>query len=475
MKKLIFSGLLLSLAFISQAQTDAEKLIIDGYKKAKEKSDKDIANPKTNVKAKTWVERAQAYENIALYALSADSTAATVAMEAYKKAIELDTKNGKEGSIAKDAKAALSSKTMHDTFIQTGAGHYTARSYQKAQSAFKMAAQIDPKDSVATMYWGVASQQLQDDANIIDAYEKHVALGGKDPIVYYALFNSYRKGKNNDKAMAILNKGIEANPDNKDLKAEKTNYYISEGKLDEAISSLGEMVAKDPKNTNNLLNLAILHDNSATSYHSEIKKLNESLSQGSGIQEKIDSKATQVQAYTDERNRLKDQLKKQPKNADVKRRLGEAETFLKEQTDVLAKLKAEKAEEDAKKVNEADVKAKITTLTKSRDDNKLKALNNYKKVLDIEPNNYDANFNLGVMSFNEGVELKRPYDNLNPTSAEFKNNGKAMEERFTSKFQEALPYFEAAYKVKKEDEIKDNLRNLYRILKLEDKLKAIGE
>lgn len=475
MKKIIFSGLLLSLAFISQAQTEAEKLIIDGYKKAKEKSDKDIANPKANVKAKTWIERAQAYENIALYALSVDSSAATVAMEAYKKAIELDTKNGKEGSTAKDAKAALSGKTLHDTFIQTGAGNYTARNYKKAQDAFKMASQIDPKDSVATMYWGVASQQLQDDAGTIEAYEKHTALGGKDPIVYYALFNSYRKAKNDDKALAALNKGIELNPDNKDLKAEKTNYYISAGKLDQAIASLNDMVAKDPKNTNNILNLAILYDNSASSTQTEIRKLSETLNQGLGVQEKIDAKASQVQAYTDERNRLKDQLKKQPKNADVKRRLGEAETFLKEQTDVLAKLKAEKAAEDAKKVNEVEVKAKIADLSKSRDENKAMALSNYKKVLAIEPNNYDANFNIGVMHFNDGVILKAPYDNLNPTSAEFKNNGKAMEEKFIAKFQEALPYFETAYKVKKEEEISFNLKNLYRILKMEDKLKAMGE
>ncbi|MES2798250.1 MAG: hypothetical protein V4683_19940 [Bacteroidota bacterium] len=475
MKKSILSGLLFTLAFISQAQTDADKLIIDGYKKAKEKSDKDITNPKSNIKARTWFERAQAYESIALYALSADSSAADVATEAYKKAIELDTKGGKEGSVAKEAKAALSGKLLHDSYIQAGAGNYSKQNYVKAQAAFKMAATIDPKDTVATMYYGVASQQLNDDAGIIDAYEKHVSLGGNDPIVYYALFNSYRKAKNDEKAIAILSKGIEKNPDNKDLKAEKTNYYISTGKLDQAINSLKEMVEKDPKNVNNLLNLAILYDNAASSSNSEIKKLNSQIDQGSDVQGKLETKASQVQAYTDERNRLKDQLKKQPKNADIKRRLGEAELFLKEQTDVLNKLKEEKAAEDAKQVNVAEVKSKIDALAKTRDLDKANAVAYYKKSLDVEPTNYDANFNMGVMSFNEGVELKRPYDNLNPTSAEYKNNGKAMEDKFIAKFMEALPFFETAYKVKQEDEIKDNLKNLYRILKMEEKLKAMGE
>jgi tetratricopeptide (TPR) repeat protein len=255
---LILSGLLITLTLSLNAQSDADKLIIEGYKKAKEKSDKDIANPKTNIKAKTWLERAQAYETIALYALSADSSAANVAMDAYKKAIELDTKAGKIGSIGKDAQTALTGKTLHDSFLQAGAGHYSKQSYAKAQASFKVAAAIDPKDSVATMYWGVSSQQLQDDNSIIEAYEKHIGLGGTDPIVYYALYNSYRKLKNEDKALAALSKGIEKNPENKDLKAEKTNYYISTGKMGEAISTLKEMVEKDPKNVSNLLNLAII-------------------------------------------------------------------------------------------------------------------------------------------------------------------------------------------------------------------------
>lgn len=515
MKKLILSGLFLTLTFLSQAQTDADKLIIEGYKKSKEKSDKDITNPKANVKAKTWLDRAQAYEAIGLYALSADSAAATIAQEAYKKAIELDTKNGKVGSIGKDAQAGLTGKTLHDCFIQTGAGNYQKANYKKAQESFKMAATIDPKDSVATMYWGVSSQQLQDDNGIIDAYEKHLGLGGKDPIVYYALYTSYKKMKQEDKALAVLTSGIAANPDNSDLKAEKTNYYISTGKMGEAINTLKEMIVKDPKNVNNLLNLAILYDNASTTNHAEIKKLENQLNEGSEIQAKLDSKATQVQAYTDERNRLKDQLKKQPKNADIKRRLGEAETFLKEQNDVLSKLKAEKAEEDSKKVNPAEIKAKVEGLAKIRDTDKANAIINYKKALAIEPTNYDANFNSGVISFNEGVELKRPYDNLNPTSAEFKNNGKAMEDTFKAKFMEALPYFEKAYEItknnfrntyklkfegksdfkiekdgsfigeyeikfnddfkKNDNEVKDSLKNIYRILKMEDKLKELGD
>jgi tetratricopeptide (TPR) repeat protein len=475
MKKLIFSGLLLSLAFSTLAQSDADKLLLKAFKDAKEKSDKDIANPKANIKAKTWLERGAAYEEVALRYLSLDSNAANVAMEAYKKAIELDTKAGKMGSTAKDAEKAMTGQNLFNAYMQMGAGHYTGRNYGMAQNAFKTASSIMPKDTIATMYYGVSSQQLKDDKSTVEAYEKHIALGGKDPIVYYTLYDQYKKLKNDDKALAILEKGIEFNPENKDLKAEKTNFYIQSGKTDQALKSLKEMVEKDPTNVNNILNVAILEDNEQMQANAEIKKLSESMNQGSGVQAKLDAKVSQVQAYTDERNRLKEQLKKQPKNPDAKRRLGEAELFLKEQTDVLNQLKQEKAEEDSKKVNVADIQAKVNALTAKRNEKKESAVTYYKKALAIDPKNYDALFNMGVMKFNEGVELKRPYDNMNPTSQEFKTNGKAMEEAFTTRFKEALPFFETALSVKKDSDIIENLKNLYRILKMDDKLKALGE
>ena len=38
-----------------------------------------------------------------------------------------------------------------------------------------------------------------------------------------------------------------------------------------------------------------------------------------------------------------------------------------------------------------------------------------------------------------------------------------------------MPYFERAYAVKQEADVKENLRTLYKVLKLDDKVKALGE
>ena len=57
----------------------------------------------------------------------------------------------------------------------------------------------------------------------------------------------------------------------------------------------------------------------------------------------------------------------------------------------------------------------------------------------------------------------------------YKIKGKVIEDLATDKFKQALPYFEKAWSIKKEDDLKSSLRSLYQVLKMEDKLKALGE
>jgi hypothetical protein len=57
----------------------------------------------------------------------------------------------------------------------------------------------------------------------------------------------------------------------------------------------------------------------------------------------------------------------------------------------------------------------------------------------------------------------------------YKTKGKVIEDLATAKFQSALPYFEKAWSIKKEDDLKSSLRSLYQVLKMEDKLKELGE
>jgi Flp pilus assembly protein TadD len=477
MKKILVFALTITASLAGYAQNAAiDKLLLDQYKASKEKSDKDIKNEKNAIKASTWIARAQAYEDIASFYGSLDSNAANVAYDAYKKAIELDATSKKPGKIAKEANDGLKSAKLFQSFIQQGAIYYQNKSYHKALSTFKLASEINPKDTLATMYWGVSAQVLKNDAEAVAAYTKHIELGGKDPITFYVLFSALRDAKNDAKALEVLNKGIAVNPLSKDLKAERTNYYINNGKMEEALVSLKELFAENPNDASTAANIGIIYDNNSIKANSEIFKLENSVNSVSVASEKVANKESQIQAYKEERDRLAAQLKKAPKNADVKRRLGEAETFLKEQSNVLAELKAEEEKAKSQAVDKTAAQTKIAALVKVRDTNRAGALEWYEKTLKLDPNNYDALYNMGVSVFNEAVELKRPYDNLNPNSAEFKNNGKAMEEAFVSKFNKALPYFEKALAVNgKAQEAKDNLCQIYRMLKMEDKAKTVCE
>jgi len=76
------------------------------------------------------------------------------------------------------------------------------------------------------------------------------------------------------------------------------------------------------------------------------------------------------------------------------------------------------------------------------------AAKDYKESLVINPDNFNANFNLGIMYYNEGATImgvaKDILDN---------NKYNAEKTKADAKFREALPFFEAAHEIDPKDEI----------------------
>ncbi|MGF7214343.1 tetratricopeptide (TPR) repeat protein [Spirosoma lacussanchae] len=88
----------------------------------------------------------------------------------------------------------------------------------------------------------------------------------------------------------------------------------------------------------------------------------------------------------------------------------------------------------------------------------------YKRALDLSPTNYDALYNMAVFYFNLAVEQKRLVDAM--TTAEYKLNGKEKEKQVCGLFASALPYFERAEKLNKNDpELPKNIATLRDVLK----------
>jgi tetratricopeptide (TPR) repeat protein len=223
---------------------------------AKEQIDKAITNEKQAAKANTWIYRGDIYAGIASSPLpnynSLDTNAIQVAYDAYKKAGEMDPKK------AEDVK-----KKIADLFplaLNAGGKKYQEEKFAAAGKYFDMARMLNPSDTTAALYSGVAYQRIEDFAKARDAFEALINLGSNDPSIYKVVHSIYRTEKNNDKALEILKKGIAKFPNDKEMKQNEFNLYIEMGKSEEAKNNLLEAIKSDPNNVEYLKNLGILYD-----------------------------------------------------------------------------------------------------------------------------------------------------------------------------------------------------------------------
>ncbi len=469
-----------------------DKLMIEANRKtiseAVKKADAAVLK-KDSIKAKTWLVRGEAYLDLAnsqdSVLTKTEPLAAYKAVEFFKKAIALDAKDGGVASLAKkyllltvgkDGKPEQEGQKTFSAFMNAGIVKYQAKDFSGAVKDLKMASEISPKDTTAAMYTGVIGQLAKDDASAKLGFEKFIDLGGKDPAIVYALAQIYRAENNEEKALATIEKGIALHPNNKDLKSEKINMLLAFKKVDLAIKELETAIAKGTSSPQEILNLGILYENKAQEFAPEIRSLKESITDNSVdlINKKIQAQKDKVAAFDEEIKRLSDKIKKDPKTAAAsKKSLAQVKASQDEQKAELAKLNEEAAKQASNGVNVEDLKKKLAEAEAKQKAAKASALGYYVKSLELDPNNYDVNFNLGVMNFNEAVEIKKQVDSMDMNT--YKTEGKKVEELAEKKFKEALPYFEKAYSIKQEDDLKASLRSLYQILKMEDKLKALGE
>ncbi len=261
MKKLIVLALsCASFSSFAQGAIDPIKeATCKSFKAAVEENIKNTENPKKNTKSATWVKLAEAYRNLADQCGS-DSLAAIKSYDTYVKALEVEKASG--GKKAGDIEAELGGEKLFTSLMAQGASHYNNKNYKVATEMFQVASKVNPKDTTAVLYAGIVAQQGGDFVSAKESFNKYIAIGAKDPTVFYSLAMLHKSEKNFDDAIAVLKKGIEVNPGNKDLKAELINSYLGANKLDEAITDLKNLVQTDPDNLNNYITLGILYDNS---------------------------------------------------------------------------------------------------------------------------------------------------------------------------------------------------------------------
>ncbi len=96
---------------------------------------------------------------------------------------------------------------------------------------------------------------------------------------------------------------------------------------------------------------------------------------------------------------------------------------------------------------------------------KENALKYYQKVIDLDRDNFDCNYNLGVLHFNVAVELKNDVGKLDYKT--YKKKGKELEDKTCSKFAEAKIYFDKCIAMEPNDQAtNENIDKLQEILKI---------
>ena len=453
------------------AATGGDAVAMEAFKKEKEKSDKDITDGKASTKASTWMDRAKTYQSIAGQYIRLDSAAATTAMEAYKKVVELDKdKRGGLGKLAKEAEEALKGQAMYGAFMQQGVAKFQNKNFPDAMKSMMMAGEISPKDTLAALYTAIAAQQIKDNATAKTQLEKYITNGGKDASIYGSLAMLYRNDKEIDKALAALDKGIAMAPTNKDLSNERINLMIASNRMDEAIAGMKQLVEKEPNNVQNIVNLAILYDNGASKMTEEIRKLGGDAKPGNSAAKKLAAEKDALSAISGEVSRLNAAIKKKP-TPELKRQLVEVQKRQADSKTSIAQLETQAKEAASSAAAAGDNATKLTDLKQKQTEQRDMAKQYYAKALAVDPANYDANYNMGVFFFNDAVEMKKAVDNMD--MAEYNKRGKEVDGQVCGKFKQALPYFTKAKSVKEEADLTENLTNLQNILKQYEERKVV--
>lgn len=111
--------------------------------------------------------------------------------------------------------------------------------------------------------------------------------------------------------------------------------------------------------------------------------------------------------------------------------------------------------------------------TETADGYRVKAIATYELALGIEADHHGSNYNVGVIYYNDGVEIAKQ---MNALPREAQSEWEKLDKERAAKFEQALPYLEKALESKPGDKPTTNaLKEIYVRLKMYDKVKDLEE
>ena len=232
------------------------------FDKAVEFIEPAIDNAKTMADPKTWVYRGQIYQSIVASeeVFSVDKkTALQKAAQSFEKAKELDSKDRWVDQIT------FGLQQVKALAINSGIGAYNDESFEDSRDYFLMGADIAAADgdidTLAIYNAGLAAEQAEDYDVAIEQYRKAAKVGYLGPNIYLYMANLYQKREMPEKYLEVVKEGRAAYPEDADLIVYELNYYLQNGKFEEAENNLKLAIEKEPDNKQLRFSLGVVYDN----------------------------------------------------------------------------------------------------------------------------------------------------------------------------------------------------------------------
>lgn len=400
------------------------------YKEAAEYINEAAGHPKTSVKAKTWFTRAQIYAAIATESAKYPELGKTALDETFssvKKAVEFDDR----GKYTRKLEPILI--TLYNAFYTKGSNERMDQNYEAAVKAFQTTEEVQkyatekelatiPDNIFTTYFIGESHLYNEDTAKAVESFE--FLFSDKDRII--------QNLKEGEKQLQQI----------KEL-AEKTGQEIP---LEQNTNPYKSIIEVGVSNYVGILNAQQKFDKAL-----EITSVGQDLLPGNQniIVQELN---VYIQSGRSEEavEKFEAAAEADPNNADIKAALGTIYDQLKE-----------KAIEEG---NEAEAKKYET-----------KIINTYKGAIELNPDAFIPNYNLGTYYYNKGVEINDEMNKLG-MSKEDQKKFNALKEKQKSTFKEALPYLEKAHEVSPDEmATMDALSKVYFLLEMFEENKAIKE
>ena len=311
-----------------------------------------------------------------------DPAALDKAVEAYRKACDLDTKGA-----FKTKKSTLEGvRQIKQIYTNNGINKYQLKKYDAAAADFEKALNLSDfpnvpgdtthLDGMIAYYGGLSAFQAKNYNKARDLFNSSIKLNYEVGRCYHHLFLMKMEEGKKDEALKIIQDAYEKYPSEESLLYDVINYYTSEKEFDKAETYLNKAVEKYPEN------LSVL-----------------------GVKGSI---------YVEDYNKIKEQYLQARNESDSLKKLAFRNRTNQKENDRLTAASKAKLDEATALRGKYDVQMK-------------KAEDTYNQILKKDPKYFDAYFSLGIINYDKS-DMAKQEANLIPFS-EDKDGSKLLQNR----------------------------------------------